>query len=175
MWRYAEGLGALADEERLAQCKRAWQTIEATPDVAALPIAAVHVTLYSVVYCHGDVLSAFLGRPSTARATLEATGTLVKAIATDVAGTMVPFLGTLEAVFDLMTPRIEREAERMRNVRQHLDLLFQLDDQLTALLGYASFAETVTNSANQSLATGMTSFTRDADWLIGVLQGAEGS
>ena len=74
-----------------------------------------------------------------------------------------------------MTPRIEREAERMRNVRQHLDLLFQLDDQLTALLGFASFAETTTDLANQSLATVSASFESDADWLIGVLQGAEGS
>ncbi len=163
----------LANDELLAQCTRARETIEATPDTAALPIASVHVTLYSVVYCHDDVLSAFLGRPSTGRRALETTGSLVKAIAADVAGTVVPFLATLGAVFDLLTPRIEREAERMRDARQHLDLLFQFDDQLTALLAYAGFAEKNTDLANQSLTTVNALFEQNAGWLIGVLRDAE--
>jgi hypothetical protein len=159
----------LADEELLARAKQAWQTIEGTPDAVALHIASVQISLFSQTFYYADVLNAFLDYPSVFRRTLDVAGELVKALATDVAGAAIPFLGTLNTIFELMEPRIERLTEQMRQATKLLDRLFQFDDQLTELLGYASFVEENTRLADRSLGVVRVSFKRDAAWLRAAL------
>jgi hypothetical protein len=162
----------LADEELLAQCERAWQSIEGIDDAFAIDIASIHIPLYSLAYSHGDVLRAFLGRPSKGRSAIEAAGALLGAGVTDVAGIAMPCLGTLKTALELMTPRIERETERMRSATEQLDRLFLLDDHLTELLAYASFVDATTKLADTCLSSARASFETDAAWLVDVYAAA---
>jgi hypothetical protein len=160
----------LADAELLAQCTRARESVDDAARAWAVPIVSAHLLVFSEVGFHRDLVSAFLGRPTTSRRMLETAAALAEAVATDLAGQMLPFLGTIQTVLQIMTPWSEREAERMRQATGQLDRLFQFDDQLTEMLDYGSFVESGIQLADQTLTTLLSAFTSDADWLIDVLQ-----
>jgi len=163
----------LADEDLIARAKQAWRTIETTQDAVELQIASVQIPLFSQTFYFADVLNAFLQKPSAFRRTLDVAGALVKALATDIAGTTVPFLGTLMTVFDLMEPRIDRMTKELRNAVAVYDRLYMFHDQLTEVFGYEGFVEESTRLADQSLEIVRSSFVRDAAWLSDVFKDAQ--
>jgi hypothetical protein len=162
----------LADAELLAQCTRAQESVYDAPRAWAVPTVSAHLLVISAACFHRDALSAFLGRPTTSRQVLKTAGALAEAVVTDLAGGVLPFLGTIQTVLQLMTPRSEREAEQIRKATGQLDRLFQFEDRLTEVHGYASFAESSIQLADRSLTTLLSSFMTDADWLIGALEAA---
>lgn len=160
----------LAGEDLIAIATRAREAIEETPDTQALYIASIEIPLYSLAYFHAEIMAAFLGRPSPLRAALDTSAALFKAVGMDVAGTAIPFLGTLTTLFGLMKPRIERESQQMRAANQIQDRQYQFDDQMTALLGIADFVEANTQLADQALTTTRAYFDINAAWLVEILK-----
>ena len=159
----------LADEELLAQCTRARQTIEQAPEVWAIQVSAVHIPLYSLPFFHLNLLREFLNRPSRLDQTFSGAIALFKAVAKDLAGEAVPFLGVLETVFELTTPAMERDVESMRHATNKLDRLFQFDDALTNVMSHARYVEAAIRFADDSTRAYSLHFERDATWLATAL------
>ena len=163
----------LENEELLIQCNRARETILNAPDVWAVCISAVNISLYSLPFYHLSVLRAFLNRPSAVNKAFSSAASIFKALVKDLGGEVVPFIGVLETIFELTTPLLERDVERMRQGIQVLDRLFRLDDSLSNILVHAYFVESTIRLADDSTKSYSAHFERDAAWLIGVLAGAE--
>jgi hypothetical protein len=162
----------LANEELLAQCVRARQTLEDAPEVWAVQVSSVNIPLYSLPFFHLNLLRAFLNRPSVLDSTFSGAAALFKALAKDFAGEVVPFLGTIETIVQLATPAMERDVERMRQATERLDRLFQFDDSLTNLTSHARYVESTIRLADEATTDYCARFERDAAWLIGALTAA---
>jgi hypothetical protein len=162
----------IADEELLAELKRAWDTVLDVPDGGALRIASIQITQFSQMFYLADAMSTFLGYPSTFRRVLDAARSLAKAAVLDVTGTAIPFLGTLMTVFDLFEPRIDKVTEDMLNSARNYERNLEYDSRLDEILAYANFVEENILLAGQSLESIRTSFARDELWLEGVLTNA---
>jgi hypothetical protein len=167
----------IANEELLDLMTRARQTMERTPETTELLVASTEIAHFSQFFYYADLLNAFLQFPPAYRRMLDEAGGLLKSIAIDLAGTVVPFFGTITAVvdtvFNLMEPRITKKMEELRQATVLFDRLCDFDDQLTELLGYENFTEEIIGLAGQTLKTTRASFTTDAAWLSAVLGNAE--
>ncbi|HTH59677.1 MAG TPA: hypothetical protein VL689_05925 [Paraburkholderia sp.] len=162
----------LEDAELVAQCKRAIQSLVEAPEVWAVQISSVNIPLYSLPFFHLNLLRAFLNRPSVLDSTFSSAVSLFKALAKDLAGEVVPFLGTIETIVQLATPAMERDIEHMRQATERLDRLFQFDDSLTNLTSHARYVESTIRLADEATTDYVARFERDAAWLIDALTAA---
>ena len=151
--------------------------MEGTPEAIETLVASAGIAHYSQFLFYADLLSAFLQYPSKFRLTLDTARTLANAALMDLAGTVFPFVGTVAAtidtVFSLAEPRINRKIEELRQATELYDRVADFGDQLTDLLGYSDFVEERIRFADETLKTTHVSFTTDAAWLSAVLGNAE--
>jgi hypothetical protein len=163
-------------KELLDLIAQAHQTVENTPKTIRLLMDSAAIVNFSQAFNYIDLLNAFLQYPTTYRRTLDVAGNLAKAVALDLAGKAIPFLGTITAmidtVFDLMEPRFEKKMEELRQATTVFDRVCDFDDQLTELLEYVDFAEEYMRFADQTSKTTRASFTIDSAWFSAVLGNA---
>jgi hypothetical protein len=166
---------SLADDEVLALCNRAWETMESMPHVVDVAVASTAISHFALIHSHAEVLNAFLDRPPLDRKILDGVTQLAKAAALDLGGNVFPFIGTLETLFELATPQIKRDSESMRNASAMLDRLFVFGDQLSLLSKGADVAEANARIANQVISQANLDFERESRLLIRILEdNAEG-
>jgi hypothetical protein len=167
----------IANEELLDLLTRARQTMESAPEDIGVLVDSAAIANFSQFFYYADLLNALLQYPTKYRRVLDVAGDLAKAAVMDLAGTAVPFLGTIttaiDTVFDLMEPRIEKKIEELRRATTDFNRVADFGDQLTELLGYADFTQEVIRNASRTLKTNRASFTTDAAWLSAVLGNAE--
>jgi hypothetical protein len=156
---------------------RALQSMERTPDAVETLVSLAAIAQFAASFYYVDLLRVLLQYPTAYRRMLDTSGALAKAAVMDLAGTVIPFLGTIttaiDTVFDLIEPRIEKKIAEFRQATVIYDRLCDFDDQLTELLGHQDFAENLIRSAGLTLKTTRASFTADAAWVIAVLGNAE--
>jgi hypothetical protein len=167
----------IANEELLGLITQARQTMESAPAAAQVLVALAAIANYSQYLYYVDLLNALLQYPTKYRRTLDLAGVLAKAAVMDLAGTAIPFLGTLttviDTIFDLAEPRIDKKVEELRKATEDYDRVCDFDDQLIELLKYADFAEENMGFADRTLKATHVSFAREAAWLSAVLGNAE--
>lgn len=162
----------LADEELLAVCKRAWAAIQAAPDTVSVAVASTAISHFTLVHSHLEVLNALLDRDPLDRRILDGVLTLAKAAALDLGGTVFPFLGTLEALFEVATPQIQRDADSMRATSAGVDRLFIFGDQLSLLSQGVALSRANVRLASAVVIETNRGLERESRLLVDVFEGA---
>jgi hypothetical protein len=161
------------DDEELGEAERTLVIIMRIPDAVDLRLASAHIPLFAASFYYSDILTAFLGLPSLKRRSLDVAWQLGGAILTDAAGTVVPFLGIMMAVHDVMEPQMKRVSERMTQATRAMDRLNQLEDELAALIGYQQFVDAMIRWAAEGLESARSAFATAEQTLAAVLAEAE--
>jgi hypothetical protein len=150
--------------------------MESEPDNVELLVAAVAIAHYSQLFYYVDLLNTFLQYPTEYRRALDVASNLAQAVVMDLAGTAIPFLGTIttiiNTVFDLAEPRIKKKIEELRQAAEVFDRVCDFGDQLTELSGYQDFTKENMRHADQIFKITHASFATNADWLSAVLGNA---
>jgi hypothetical protein len=161
---------SIADDELIALCTRAMKTIEGMPDIVGVAVASTAISRFGLAHSHAEVLNAFLDHPPLDQKVIEGVAQLAKAAALDMGGSVFPFLGTLETLFELATPQIKRDAERMRSASAEWDRLFVFGDQLNLLCQGADLAKANARAASQIVSKTNLDFARESRLLITVFE-----
>lgn len=155
----------IADEELLTQLARARKTVFDAPGLTAMQIASVMIPRFAQMAYFADAVNALLGYPAAFRQVLDVAGALVGALAEDIAGTMIPFLGVLRAVFELAETRIQKATEEIVGATKQIDRIFRYGDELDSILVYEVFCEESLAVVVRSSEIVRESVTRDDAWL----------
>jgi hypothetical protein len=153
-------------DEFLTLFAQPWDEVQLMPERISVPLASTAIGRYSLTYAHRDTLAAFLGRPTRGQQMFDGALQLAKAVALDVGGsTIFPFVGVLQTVFELATPHLERERERMDKARSELERLFFFGDQVAALGVSAGLARSSAEEADRFIGKVITGFEDNLGYL----------
>jgi hypothetical protein len=155
----------IAKEDLLREASRRRDDAFDAPEVTAICIASAQIPIYFLAFAHSDIMRAYVNKPPLARRALDNASELVRAAALDFAGTAVPFLGTVFAIFQVTQPWIEREKRRMVEAIPFVDRLFNLDDGLTGLATFSAPVEESTRQVAEYIGAYKVSFADDIRWL----------
>jgi hypothetical protein len=158
-------LTKIEDEDLLREFERRRDNVLASARVTSVCAASAEIPIFFLAFSHSDLAQAYVNKPPLSRRALNNASQLIGAAAMDVAGTVIPFLGTAFAVFQLMDPWIEREKQRMVEAMPQIDRLFNLDEDLTTLAEFSALVEGSTSRLVEFLSAYRKSFADDVRWL----------
>lgn len=162
----------LADAGLLALCKRAFRTVESAPAVWSIHVALAHIPVHALVCAHYDALNMFLGRPTGGTRVKSAADEIVRGAVRDGIGVFVPVLGTLEAIYNVSRPQLDREIARIHNAVTEVNKAYRFEETMRGLRRFANLAESCVVLAENGLAEFAVAFKHDSDWLTNALDGA---
>lgn len=139
------------------------------PEQVGLTVVAVLVSPSCLVRWHFEALSEYLNRPTSWNRLIDGTGHLLKAALIDAGGTVIPFLGTAEVLFQLCVSQISKDRERIQRSNDDISRLFFLTDHLAELAQGTETARDGARRAKEFISQVDRDFDDDRNWLVGTL------
>jgi hypothetical protein len=156
-----EALGALAPAIEPVRNR-----VMAAPEEIGLAVGAVLVSPPCLVRWHFEALSEYLNRPSGWQRLIEGVGKVLRAVALDAGGSVVPFLGTTEVLCQLSISQMARDRERIKSANNDISRLYFFTDHLAVLVEGVKAARDNSERAKEFIVQANRRFDEDCSWLI---------